>query len=683
MNPLPPPGPAQPPLAYYRDYFSDVANDPFNGEYTQVMTPYEVPAAHAMTPTNVRNLAYTAKDQGLPTAFILFHENDSRIHVYVQLDKFSTRMGMEPTQWDDDVFAAKGELNHNHQITVSWRNDYFNQTPNLRLPSDELVNNSYAADLNLVLLGPYCADDADTFVQNVRRTCYVPPKYVPLFLTGPLTPRQAWEIVQAQIVIDNNAVSCLALTNFIKATMTVSGDPDRPLVAVADPTVPLADDLLLSRRRKIIETDFPVLNINLAQLQQNEIAGQLGLLVNETRVAREAETTRRALDKVKTPAQYLGDVNIVKLLRYCNLAAATNLPPFWMQISRSSKSQHLSILQWEINRIKESINEPDLVFIATTPLLEAIKSLNWEMSSNDAVTSGLNIFLLGEQAVEEAYTQQQMYELLHGDGANPTLKDAAALIKAKAATPKHIYQFRHQAVRFQIINKIILGQNHPLCTQLSVYCNRFLAMEAILHTHQRQHLLLPTMLAKKLAVLCSNWYKSQHRTPAAIPPPNFSQVFDDIQNENHWQPILSSAFLQQLGLSAFQPNIETPLFLPAITPVLSPAAPRTPSNQPRPPATPSASTPGQSRLNNTAFNTNLFGAFREAPTACRVIRSKIRSNEIPELPPSKVANAEPCLAWHVKGTCNEACSRNADHVTYTAAEYAPLKAWCEEHFPVN
>ena len=285
MNPLPPPGPAQPPLAYYRDYFSDVANDPFNGEYTQVMTPYEVPAAHAMTPTNVRNLAYTAKDQGLPTAFILFHENDSRIHVYVQLDKFSTRMGMEPTQWDDDVFAAKGELNHNHQITVSWRNDYFNQTPNLRLPSDELVNSSYAADLNLVLLGPYCADDADTFVQNVRRTCYVPPKYVPLFLTGPLTPRQAWEIVQAQIVIDNNTVSCLALTNFIKATMTVSGDPDRPLVAVADPTVPLADDLLLSRRRKIIETDFPVLNINLAQLQQNEIAGQLGLLVNETRVA--------------------------------------------------------------------------------------------------------------------------------------------------------------------------------------------------------------------------------------------------------------------------------------------------------------------------------------------------------------------------------------------------------------
>jgi hypothetical protein len=85
-----------------------------------------------------------------------------------------------------------------------------------------------------------------------------------------------------------------------------------------------------------------------------------------------------------------------------------------------------------------------------------------------------------------------MYELLHGNGANPTLNDATALIKAKASTLKHIYQFCQQAVRFQIINKIILGQNHPLCTNLSIYCNKFIAMESILHEHQRQHILLPT-----------------------------------------------------------------------------------------------------------------------------------------------------------------------------------------------
>ncbi len=351
----PPPGPAQAPLVYYRDYFADAGNDPFSGQYQQVMSPYEVPPVNAMTPTNVRNLAYTAKDQGLPTAYILYHESDSRIHLYLQLDKFSTRMGMAPTQWDDDVFAAKGELNHNHQITVLWRNDYFQQTPGIRIPSTELINNAYAADNGTIHLGPYNADDADTTVNHVRKTCYIPPKYVPLFLSKPLSPREAWETVQSQIEIDGNANSCIALTTFLKATITRSTANAQPVVSVADPTVPLADDLLLTRRRKIIENDFPILNVNLATLQQNEIAGQLGLLVNETRVSREAETTRRSLEKVKTPAQYLGDVNLVKLLRYCNLAAANALPTFWVQISKSSKSQHLSILQWEINRIKEVI----------------------------------------------------------------------------------------------------------------------------------------------------------------------------------------------------------------------------------------------------------------------------------------------------------------------------------------
>jgi hypothetical protein len=687
----PPPGPAQAPMMYYRDYFADESNDPFNGQYTQVMAPYAVPLANAMTPANVRNLAYSAKDQGLPTAFVLFHESDSKLHIYLQLDKFSTRMGMAPTQWDDDVFAAKGELNYNHQITVLWRNSYFQQTAAIRIPSTELINNTYAADPDIIHLGPYEPESADTTVHHVRNTCYVPPKYVPLFLAGPMTPRQAWEVVQTQIANDGNSEACAPLIQYIKATITRSTMNVVPVVAVADPIVPLADDLLLTRRRKIIETNFPALNQNLARLQQNQIAGQLGLLVNETRTAREIDQRRRAEDKVKTPAQYLGDVNLIKLLRYCNIADAAALPTFWNQISKSSKAQHLSILQWEISRIKEAINEPDLTFIATTPILEAIKSLHWEMTSNDSVTSGLNIFLFGDQHVEEAYSMQQMYELLHGDGANPTLSDAAALVKAKAAAPKQIYQYRQQAVRFLIINKIILGVHHPLCTKLQAYCNKFLAMESMLHDQQRDLLLLPTMLAKKLSVHCSNWYKAQQRTPAIVPPPNFITVFEDIQHENHWQPIMSHSFLSNLGLAPLHraPQLPTQLPRPHL-PAPLPVAPSQPQRQPAPAPTRPTPTPTpapapavSTRVNNTSFNTELFQSFREAPTPCRIIRSRIRNEELPALPPSKLPSTELCLAWHVKGICNEGCSRKADHIAYTTEEYAPLKTWCDENYPMN
>ena len=83
----------------------------------------------------------------------------------------------------------------------------------------------------------------------------------------------------------------------------------------------------------------------------------------------------KTAEKNKTQEQYFRPVGIIHLERYCQVANATHLPEFWIQISKSLKSQHLSILQWEINRVKLALNEPDLPFIATASIWEAIQSL--------------------------------------------------------------------------------------------------------------------------------------------------------------------------------------------------------------------------------------------------------------------------------------------------------------------
>ena len=41
-----------------------------------------------------------------------------------------------------------------------------------------------------------------------------------------------------------------------------------------------------------------------------------------------------------------------------------------------------------------------------------------------------------------------------------------------------------------------------------------------------------------------------------------------------------------------------------------------------------------------------------------------------------------CVAFHVKGMCNERCGRRADHLPHTDAEDQPLLAWCREHYRV-
>ena len=101
------------------------------------------------------------------------------------------------------------------------------------------------------------------------------------------------------------------------------------MLSTPPPITPLALPLLLDRYHLIIEQDFPALNTNLVVLQQTKIAGQLGLLVNETRASRVAEAERKMAEKNKTSEQYFGPAGIIRLQRYYQVNDETHLPEFW------------------------------------------------------------------------------------------------------------------------------------------------------------------------------------------------------------------------------------------------------------------------------------------------------------------------------------------------------------------
>ena len=140
--------------------------------------------------------------------------------------------------------------------------------------------------------------------------------------------------------------------------------------------------------------------------------------------------------------------------------------------------------------------------------------------------------------------------MLYGDGASPSLADATALVKAKPGAPRHLYQVRIQIRKFHILNVVALGVAHPLCQAMNTYHRRFLTMESTLHALHAEELLLPTKLLKRFSVQVSQWYRRQSQQGTIIPPPNFEQVFDDIECERPWAPLLSLPFLQALGLQS-------------------------------------------------------------------------------------------------------------------------------------
>ncbi len=153
---------------------------------------------------------------------------------------------------------------HNQAQLVTWESTYFHQAnTSLCVQTTAAIDTSLAGDPAAMYLGPHVQADADTKLIHYRRTCYVPPTYVPLFfLGGPLTPRQAWDTCLGQIVANNRTVECQPLINFFRAAITRITANVLPVLAIASPAPPLADpDLLAHHHRILLELDFPLFEL--------------------------------------------------------------------------------------------------------------------------------------------------------------------------------------------------------------------------------------------------------------------------------------------------------------------------------------------------------------------------------------------------------------------------------------
>ena len=186
-------GTAQPSQYYYRDFFTDPSTDVFQGNYAAALAPYAVPLANqnVPTPARVQEQALSCHNQNVPSAFLLML-NDGKIHIFLQLAKFSARMGLPETPWDDEMFAQKGELFHNQAQTVNWLASYFHQVGGqLRVGTSVHIDTTLSGDPNAESLGSFVAADTDTEYIRYRCTCYIPLVYVLLFLVDPLIPKEA------------------------------------------------------------------------------------------------------------------------------------------------------------------------------------------------------------------------------------------------------------------------------------------------------------------------------------------------------------------------------------------------------------------------------------------------------------------------------------------------------------
>ena len=311
----------------------------------------------------------------------------------------------------------------------------------------------------MALLGPFVDTDADTKLIRYRRTCYVPPCYVPLFLAGPLTPRDAWNVVKDQIDADNNAVSCTAVVDYLRAAITLTTVNALPALALAvDPVAPLADQDLMIHRRHILENDFPLLNTTQHSIQQNQIATQLGVLIQDNRQQQLLEEQRRQAASDKPLSNFIGPCGVQILLLNCGVMSENQLPPIWAELANATKAQQLAVLQFVIDDKKRNYAEPELQFTVNASNLQLVKNLAFESTSLTSVSSGLTPFLFFEQMEQEAYEANATWGSLMSGAAGATTADLAPLLKSKVKPPMTDMDVHHMHCRLEVFCQVLFGE---------------------------------------------------------------------------------------------------------------------------------------------------------------------------------------------------------------------------------
>jgi len=213
-------------------------------------------------------------------------------------------------------------------------------------------------------------------------------------------------------------------------------------------------------RRCVLKRDFPLLNSSHTSIQQNQIAQQLGILINDNRQSQEFAEGRRTEIKNKPLSQFISERGVAITLRLCNVMSEDQLPPIWKELALAPKAQQLSVLQLALDEKNQATMEPDIQFIASANLLTVMKTLSFKLTSVNSVVSGLNAFLFYEQLEQEAYETSTTWEALIDGTDGATMADLALLLNAKIKPPLNDMDVRHMHRRLEIMCQVLFGDHH-------------------------------------------------------------------------------------------------------------------------------------------------------------------------------------------------------------------------------
>ena len=676
------------------EYYTDASQDEHNRQYGNVMPLFlSVPGGPA--PAQIRELvANNPRESSLGFAVLALPANNPAhqglIYALHSVSRFAPILGHPPTQWDNHLFGSINEVIGN-QIppTVEFPTDAFNRLNGgalYRVGLPQRMDAMFAADPNLQLLGEFINLDAGTELIQSRNVVPIPHRYMRHFIAGPLSPRQAWEIVAHDIIHHNDQVVCEPLINFLRLACTRNAAQDTASILARLPLdVPLADAALVNHRQELIAHKLPGLNRTPTLAAGLQVAQGLGELVAEQRATRQDNADRYAASRRKTVDEYFG-ASVGTLLRLCQVASSNDLPPIYQALADFGRKKERLTMQRAVEEAMAQMGLSQLTFVVTADLATKISSLMWKAHDED-LSQGIHPFCVGEtnpDAVADLQELTRRYDLISEGNAAPSLSDAQSLVGiSKVTLPLSLIQLDCQNKLFVIFCRVFLGAAHPVTIAWEAHAEttsqRLMQLQHYKPRTAGHQYLFAALFQRWCQLRFSHWVSVQWVQPNAAATPIWDDIWTYLALKTGWESPLPERYLQATPSPSLAPTDSSSRS--TISGITEGSTVRTPpADSSR--AGGSSNDASNSDQLGTAVTPDVYNTVYEPfkSTGIRARDGIRKAREAGHNVPKNDSKETICVSFHVKGICNTNCGRKSDHRPQSDAEIARTLAWCNHAF---
>jgi hypothetical protein len=397
--------------------------------------------------------------------------------------------------------------------------------------------------------------------------------------------------------------------------------------------------------------------------------------------------------------EWLGDDDFNTLLLISCATDVNGIATVWKKMAAGHHRGRLVVLQGQYRDNMSTLGNnhtPD-DFLPNMELLQQLMTAHWAVTNADELESGSagNPFKFGDTNTRQAQEHAMHHSQILSGGATASLADAKQLLATSVTIPTKEGSIR-VILRMLALYMTVLPPGHPITAFMSTHYHAMKNFDPDWANYQTS---IPGTTSLKgvyhlawiMDRLTIYFREAQRGIYAQCPDP--MEIINYIKLRKVWEPVISPTFISKYkiaGILKFYGGTVPGTIVSGGTVVrdmttLTPSTGASPGTVLTPPGGPpsiinTSTTTGNTKIENHAYNSSLFGIYKTSLLKSGELRKRIKQRTLPALPPSKVqADMDMCLAWHTKGVCNTSCPCKADHINYTPSEYTPMVDWCRDH----